>query len=166
MFKLLDWLIEEVTFGNDHDARMGLFKKLCRIHQQHHDAALRIIADVWARAKSIADRKHPGHYFAKTVKIRLLKAGLWVEKNQFAGLSGEELIREGFRSTQPMPLYDPPLNGQVPGHADKELPDLRTMRENCERAEAARQTLERDRLRSPRNAAPNRAESDPGIGHP
>lgn len=107
-FSLVQWLEEEVGFddGEDPAPRRGLYFKLGRLYKRYDDRVLRIIAETWDYVCNANDISGKAHWFVKSVKIRLKKLGLWHEPSRFDGLTGDALIREGFKRRASLPLFD------------------------------------------------------------
>jgi len=103
-----EFLFQQVGVEEPKQRRINLFRKLVRLYERHGLAVGRIIAEVWAEAcELVSPSKPPSHYFAKTVKLRLMEHDLWHESKRFDGcVSMEEILASGvFKQRSPLPLF-------------------------------------------------------------
>lgn len=114
MLNLLDWLIQTVGVGENEKVRRKLYLKLTRLVDLHGDKVKRIILEAWGYAKAEANRAPPDHLFARTVRRKLIDAGLYHEPKPYDHMSGQELDRL-FVDEAPLPLFDGHVKpGQTP----------------------------------------------------
>jgi hypothetical protein len=120
---LYQWLVRSVKLDGTK-ARRNLFLKLERLVKVYGDPVKRHILTVWDESKTHCSEQPRDHYFAKSIKLRLIDNGMWFERNPYDGLAGAELDSM-FKDEDPLELFDKPA-ADKPRHVppERKTPDM------------------------------------------